>query len=68
MSGNENRSLIRRPTNSLEKAEPGARRILSGMVADTLALVKKEQPSKRLFRILTCTGDQDFSEMLQEII
>ena len=30
----------------VEKAEPGAKRILSGLVADTLALAKKEQPCK----------------------
>lgn len=64
----KNRSLVVRPAGSVEKTAPGAKRILSGMVADTLALVKKEQPPKRVFRVLTCTGDQDFSEMLQDII
>jgi DNA-binding NtrC family response regulator len=46
MRGNENRSLIRRPTNSVEKTESGMNRILSGMVADTVALTKREPPRK----------------------
>jgi DNA-binding NtrC family response regulator len=39
-------TLVPRPPGTLEKAEPGAKRILSGMVADTLALVKKESPHR----------------------
>lgn len=39
-------ALVRKPSGAVEKAEPGARRIISGMVADTLALVKK--PSLRI--------------------
>ena len=35
-------SLVRRSASALEKAEPGTKRILSGMVADTLALVRRE--------------------------
>ena len=30
---------MRKPSSAVEKAAPGAKRILSGMVADTLALV-----------------------------
>jgi hypothetical protein len=41
MNGSENFALVPKPPGALEKAEPGAKRILSGMVADTLALVKK---------------------------
>jgi hypothetical protein len=37
-------SLVRRPSSAVEKAAPGAKRILSGMVADTLALVRKARP------------------------
>lgn len=33
-------ALILRPLGALEKAEPGAKRVLSSMVADTLALTK----------------------------
>jgi TPR repeat protein len=36
--------LVRRPSSAVEKAAPGAKRILSGMVGDTLALVKKTRP------------------------
>ena len=39
-------ALVRKPSGAVEKAAPGARRIISGMVADTLALVKK--PSLRI--------------------
>jgi len=35
-------ALVPRAPGALEKAEPGAKRILSGMIAETLALVKKE--------------------------
>jgi TPR repeat protein len=40
MKEKANQSLIRRPTSSVEKAEPGMKRVLSGMVAETLALAK----------------------------
>lgn len=33
-------ALVRKPSSAIEKAAPGARRIVSGMVADTLALTK----------------------------
>ena len=39
-------ALVPRPPGVIEKAEPGAKCVLSGMVADTLALVKKEQARK----------------------
>jgi tetratricopeptide (TPR) repeat protein len=42
MNEADNFALVPRPPGALEKAEPGAKRILSGMVTDTLALVKKE--------------------------
>ncbi len=44
MYESSNSALVPRAPSSLEKAEPGAKRILSGMVADTLALAKKEPP------------------------
>ncbi len=47
-------ALVPKPPGSLEKAEPGAKRILSGMVADTLALAKKGQPTKRVFLAAIC--------------
>jgi DNA-binding response OmpR family regulator len=42
----DNFALVPRPPGALEKAEPGPKRVLSGMVADTLALVKKESPHR----------------------
>jgi hypothetical protein len=42
MSDNNDFALVPRAPSSLERADPCARRILSGMVADRLALVKKE--------------------------
>src|SRR6266540_2401283 len=35
--------LVPRPPSALDKAEPRVKRILSGMVAETLALVHKDQ-------------------------
>src|SRR5665647_434751 len=34
-------ALVRRPSSAVEKAAPGAERILSGMVSDTLDLARK---------------------------
>jgi DNA-binding response OmpR family regulator len=68
MNKNGNFAVVRRPSSAVEKAVPGAKRILSGMVADALALAKKQPPTKRVIRVLTCTGDQDMSEFWQEII
>ena len=40
MAKNQNHSLVVRPSGAVEKTAPGAKRILSGMVADTLALAR----------------------------
>jgi TPR repeat protein len=42
MNEKNNFALVPRAPGALEKAEPGARRILSGMVSDTLALARRE--------------------------
>ena len=42
MDEQHNSALVPRPPGALEEVQPGARRILSGMVADTLALAKRE--------------------------
>jgi len=68
MNEAENFALVPSPPGALEKVEAGAKCILSGPVADTLALVKKEWPPKRAVRILTCCGDNVFSEVLREIV
>ena len=60
MNEKNNFALVPRPSGALEKVHPGAKRILSGMVADTLALAPKEQvvsPSRK-FRI----GDYEWRE------
>jgi TPR repeat protein len=41
MAEGDNFALVRKPPSALEKAQPGAKRILSGMVGDTLGLAKK---------------------------
>ena len=41
--------LVPKPPRSLQKSVPGAKRILSGMVADTLALVKKQKLDKMVY-------------------
>lgn len=40
MDETDNFALVPRPPGAVEKAAPGAKRILSGMVAGTLALRK----------------------------
>ena len=52
MNEKNNSALVPRPPSALEKAEPGAKRILSGMIADTLALAKKEPLAKPVFTAL----------------
>lgn len=52
-------ALVRKPSSAVEKAAPGAKRILSGMVADTLALVKKETVRKsRPHRIIIVNDEE----------
>jgi TPR repeat protein len=41
MNEKDNFALVPRPPSAIEKTAPGAKRILSGMVADTLALTKR---------------------------
>jgi len=61
-------ALVPRPATTLEKVAPGAKRILSGMIADTLALVKKEPTTTRVFRVLTCFMDENMTEALRNAI
>jgi len=44
-------ALVPRPPSAVEKSEPGAKRILSGMVADALALRKDVSALAKTFRI-----------------
>src|SRR6266550_4484466 len=52
MNENNEFALVPKPPGALEKSEPAAKRILSGMVADTLALGKEAfSPVAKSFRI-----------------
>ena len=42
MNENDKFALVPKTPAAIEKADPGAKRILSDMVADTLALVNKD--------------------------
>ena len=68
MSETDKSALVPRLHGALEKAEPRRRRILSGMVADTLALVRKATPSKpRPLRIMVVDDDPDLLDIYREI-
>jgi TPR repeat protein len=47
MSEKDNFALVRRPPSAVEKAQPGARRILSAMAADTLAVALEADKMRR---------------------
>jgi hypothetical protein len=53
MNEKTGKALVPRPPSGVEKAAPGVKRILSGIVADTLALASREQraPEPKRFRI-----------------
>ena len=62
MSEKDNLSLVRRPPTSVQKAEAGPKRIVSGMVADTLVLVRATASAQRASGIL-----HDDSDELEEL-
>jgi len=66
MDKNDNFALVPRPPGALEKAEPGARRILSGMVADTLALAKKGARPRPSF--IALLGHEFFARIFEAVI
>jgi len=68
MSGKDSFALVPRPPDALEKAEPGAKRILSSMVADTLALVKKNSSLNTRQKILLVDDEPDIADMYREIL
>jgi hypothetical protein len=57
-------ALVPRPAGALETAEPGARRILSGMVADALVLAREGQPAKRAFSAAICGNHGGVDDIL----
>lgn len=58
----------RKTFGPVEEGALGAKRILSGEVADTPAPANNKPPDKRVLRVLTCSGDRDISELLQGLI
>jgi mannitol/fructose-specific phosphotransferase system IIA component (Ntr-type)/CheY-like chemotaxis protein len=62
----DNFALVPKPPSAIEKAEPGAKRVLSSMVADTLALVKREQLSKP--RIILVNDSPDTVHLMEALI
>ena len=60
MDENNKFALVARPPGALEKVESGAQRILSGMVADTLALSPKEKVASPAVR--SRIGDYELCE------
>ena len=69
MNDKDNVALVPRSPTALERAEPGARHILSGMVADTLALAKKELPRKsRPLRIVQVNNETSMNEAFDIVI
>jgi CheY-like chemotaxis protein len=68
MYDSNNFALVPRSPTAVERAEPGAKRILSGMVADALALAKKNSSLDTRQRILLVDDDRDLLDMYQEIL
>jgi CheY-like chemotaxis protein len=63
-NGKNDFALVRKPSSAVEKAAPGTKRIVSGMVADTLALgIKKRTP-----RIIVVDDEPSFLDLLEGVI
>jgi hypothetical protein len=60
MDEKKEKALVPRPPSAVEKAVPGVKRILSGMVADVLAQATIEQRSPTLARFRI--GDYEWCE------
>ena len=63
-----NFALVPRPPGEIEKAEPGAKRVLSGMVAETLELARKETPRKANPLRIVLVDDEPFVNEAIEMI
>lgn len=66
MSENGQFALVPKTPAALEKADPGTKRVLSGMVTDALALVKKQQRSKP--RIVLVNDDPNALKLMELLI
>jgi len=56
MDNKNNGALVRKPSSAVEKAAPSAKRILSGMVEETLALTKAAKLNEPLGLCPNCGG------------
>ena len=63
IKGKNDFALVRKPSSAVEKVAPRAKRILSGMVADTFALTKK-----RPLKIIVVDDDEWFREFVESVI
>ena len=62
-------ALVPKTPAAIEKAEPGTKRVLSGMVADALALVKKEPlRNSRPLRVVMVNDEPVILQMLEIVI
>src|SRR5208282_5524858 len=68
MNENGKFALVPKTPAALEKAEPGAKRVLSGMVVDTLALVKKEQARKTRPQKIVIVDDADGTRSIYKLL
>jgi FixJ family two-component response regulator len=69
LNENKNFALVPRPPGAVEKVEPGAKRVLSGMVSDTLALAKKEPSQKtRPLRIVMVNDEEGVLQYFEVVI
>jgi DNA-binding NtrC family response regulator len=57
-------ALVRKPSSAIEKAAPGAKQILSGMVADTLSLGIRKNPP----RFIVVDDEPLFLDLYETII
>jgi phosphotransferase system HPr (HPr) family protein len=62
----DDHALVRMRPSAVEKSQPGAKRILSGMVAETLALVKKERQCS--LRIVVVDDAPEMLDLMEALL
>ena len=67
MNEKDNFALVPRPPRALEKTERGAKRVLSGMIADTLALANQTKTLKPRGKLLIVDDEEGPRECLRVI-
>jgi CheY-like chemotaxis protein len=63
-NGKNGFELVRKPSSAVEKAAPSAKRILSGMVGDTLALIKFQNQ----FRVVVVDDEPEILGIMEDVI